>query len=190
MYLHHSVVDEWEQGLDKKFTAVHLVRNELTIISFPFCSHVMKNPTCFPSRWKQEYKKFFVTFSVEMKTDFQKCFNVVVSMKNLQLKIQTIPRACCITRSFSSWLSFNMVVRTGTKCSRSLGRHFKNCNMTFFRYSRFADSFSRSWFLSSLEKAKRETFESLRHWSHERTDRIIANSESVDEMLKPTIVKL
>lgn len=75
-------------------------------------------------------------------------------MKNLQLKIQTIPRACCITRSFSSWLSFNMVVRTGTKCSRSLGRHFKNCNMTFFRYSRFADSFSRSWFLSSLWKRK------------------------------------
>ena len=47
-----------------------------------------------------------------------------------------------------------MVVRTGTKCSRSLGRHFKNCNMTFFRYSRFADSFSRSWFLSSLWKSK------------------------------------
>lgn len=74
---------------------------------------------------------------------------------NLQQKIQTIPRACCITRSFSSWLSFNIVVRTGTKCSRSLGRHFKNCNMTFFRYSKFADSFSRSWFLSSLWKSKR-----------------------------------
>ena len=61
------------------------------------------------------------------------------------------PRANCTTRSFSSWLSFNMVVRTGTNCSRSLGRHLRNCNMTFFRYSRFADSFSRSWFLSSLD---------------------------------------
>ena len=63
-----------------------------------------------------------------------------------------LPRAICITRSFSSWLSFNMVVRTGTKCSLSFGRHFRNCNMTFLRYSRFACSFSRSWFLSSLKK--------------------------------------
>ena len=65
--------------------------------------------------------------------------------------IHIIPRASWTINSFSSWLSFNMVVRTGTKCSRSFGRHLRNCNMTFFIYSKFADSFSRSWFLSSLK---------------------------------------
>ena len=73
-------------------------------------------------------------------------------LESLSLTKIYLPRAICITRSFSSWLSFNMVVRTGTKCSLSFGRHFRNCNMTFLRYSRFACSFSRSWFLSSLKK--------------------------------------
>lgn len=51
---------------------------------------------------------------------------------------------------FSSGLSCSMVSTTGNSRARSLPGFSKmNCSSTFFRYSRLAADFSRSWFRSS-----------------------------------------
>ena len=60
------------------------------------------------------------------------------------------PWAAAASRVFSSGLSCSMVSTTGNSRARSLpGFSRMNCSSTFFRYSRLAADFSRSWFRSS-----------------------------------------
>ena len=119
--------------------------------SVPKSAFQLTNPTGIKRRYYQHAGVFNACIDLRL-TRTQKKKNCRGQLESRSLTKIYLPRAICITRSFSSWLSFNMVVRTGTKCSLSFGRHFRNCNMTFLRYSRFACSFSRSWFLSSLKK--------------------------------------
>lgn len=61
------------------------------------------------------------------------------------------PWATAASFPFSSGLSCNIVSITGRSLSFSLpGFRKMNCSKTFFKYSRLATDFSRSWFLSNL----------------------------------------
>lgn len=120
--------------------------------SIPKSAFQLTNPTGIKRRYYQHAGVFNACIDLRLTRTQKKKKNCRGQLESRSLTKIYLPRAICITRSFSSWLSFNMVVRTGTKCSLSFGRHFRNCNMTFLRYSRFACSFSRSWFLSSLKK--------------------------------------
>lgn len=80
----------------------------------------------------------------------QRWFCPLTSLTLHDLRWKHAPWAMAASRLFSSGLSCSMVWMTGSSAWRSLPERRKmNCSSTFFRYSRLATDFSRSWLRSS-----------------------------------------
>lgn len=94
-------------------------------------------------------------------------FHVLLYIRTLKMAfIFYIPCAIAASLLFSSGLSCSIVWMTGNRACLSLpDRRKMNCRSTFFRYSRLATLFSRSWFRSRRRSSL------FNNWQEENTNK-------------------